>query len=381
MTCTAAPRLIEEARAFGLIGGDDGSEYAAEGTHAHELCEIEASAAFGLISPVIASIRRTEWEIRGERAGYDLDEMRECAQAYVALLDSLVSETAQVFLEQRLNSGVPGVHGTADAVVVDSANRVLRVVDYKHGRGVLVDVMENPQLMLYGLGGLNLMDLFGPFEEVCLTIHQPRGQGHESITTWCISTEELIRWRDEIAIPAALQADGPDGVIRPSREACRWCPIAGICKERQAYATREAFGNPAFLEPEELGEALHRIPDIEAWCKAVREISLRMAHDDGIEIPGWKVVRSGGIRQIKDKDAAWDRLSDAGFSRNNVFEEKLTGITKLEKILGGRKVFDGLLGDLVTKSQGRESLAPTDDPRPGVTSALEAADVFNDNHE
>lgn len=379
MTCTASPRLIEEAREFGLIGGDDGSEYAAEGTHAHELCEIEASAAFGLISPVIASIRRTEWEIRGKRAGYDLDEMRECANAYVALLDSITPDGARVFLEQRLSTGVPGVFGTADAAVVDARNKVLRIVDYKHGRGVLVEVTENPQLMLYGLGGLELFDLFGPFEEVCLTVHQPRGQGHESINTWCISTEELIRWRDEIAIPAALQANGLDGVIRPSREGCRWCPIAGICKERQAYATREAFGNPAFLEPEELGEALHRIPDIEAWCKSVREISLRMAHDDGIEIPGWKVVRSGGIRKITNPDEAWDRLLDAGFSTEKFLEQKLTGITKLERLLGGRKVFDGLLGDLVTKSQGRESLAPTDDPREGITSALDAAEAFKEN--
>lgn len=380
MTCTASPRLIEEAREFGLIGGDEGSEYAAEGTLAHELCEIKAGLAFGLISPVIASIRETEVKIKADRNGWDFEEMTECANAYVALLDSITPDGARVFLEQRLSSGVPGVFGTADAAVVDARNKVLRIVDYKHGRGVLVEVTDNPQLMLYGLGGLELFDLFGPFDEVCLTVHQPRGQGHESINTWCISTEELIRWRDEIAIPAALQADGPNGVIRPSREGCRWCPIAGICKERQAYATREAFGNPAFLEPEELGAALHRIPDIEAWCKAVREVSLRMAHDDEIEIPGWKVVRSGGIRKITDPDEAWSRLAEAGYSKTNVFEEKLTGITKLEKLLGGRKVFDGLLGDLVTKSQGRESLAPTDDPREGITSALDAAEVFKENH-
>jgi hypothetical protein len=47
-------------------------------------------------------------------------------------------------------------------------------VDYKHGKGVEVSAVDNPQMMLYALGALEIFDGIYDIDSVRMTIYQPR---------------------------------------------------------------------------------------------------------------------------------------------------------------------------------------------------------------
>ncbi|MDY0410619.1 DUF2800 domain-containing protein [Virgibacillus soli] len=57
---------------------------------------------------------------------------------------------------------------------------MVHVIDFKYGQGVLVEVENNPQMMLYALGALNLFDAIYDINSVKMTIYQPR---RENIST------------------------------------------------------------------------------------------------------------------------------------------------------------------------------------------------------
>ena len=90
--------------------------------------------------------------------------MEQCACDYAAYVIELVAEAKRickdpvVLIEQRLDFSrfVQEGFGTGDCVIV--ADGTLYIVDYKHGKGVEVSAVDNPQMMLYALGALELFD-------------------------------------------------------------------------------------------------------------------------------------------------------------------------------------------------------------------------------
>ena len=142
LNCPPSARLCESYE-------DKGSDYAAEGTSAHMLCEYKLKAALG---------------IRAKDPTADLtyynEEMEDCANGYAAFILEIVETAKQtcadpvVLIEQRLDFSkyVEGGFGTGDCLVI--ADGTLHIVDYKHGQGVLVEAEDNPQMKLYALGAL-----------------------------------------------------------------------------------------------------------------------------------------------------------------------------------------------------------------------------------
>lgn len=379
IACPGSVALIERAATEG-IDVDRETVYAGEGTLAHTVAEIKAGAAYGLLPETVAQARLRVAKKDAEANGWDFEEMLEHARDYVSRIDALTDgrENAQLLTEQRVNTGIVGCWGTADAAVIGT-DGVLDVVDYKYGVGVLVSPVENPQEMLYALGVLDMIAYLDEIVTVRLHIHQPRARTGATFSSWEISADELRAWREEVARPQAALALSGDGYLAASEKGCRWCPIAGQCRTRMEYVTKRSFGDPDLLTPEELGEVHGQLDDIDAWTKSVRETSLRLAYDQGVQIPGWKVVRSGGRRQIQDEKKFISRLRRAGFGSRQTTKAKLLTLGELEKLVGGKRVLNELAGPTITMSEGRESLVPTDDARPGVTAAAEAAAVFNND--
>ena len=133
---------------------------------------------------------------------------------------------------------------------------------------------------------------------------------------------------------------------------------------------------PDTLSPEEMARVLARLPEIKAWASAVEAAALDMAYSQGRQIPGWKVVRSSGRRSIRDSTAAIQCLIDAGYKAEQVADFKVKSLGVLEKVVGGRKEFDELLGRYTVLSQGKESLVPESDRRQPITPASSAAEDF-----
>lgn len=368
LACTASTQLIED---LGLTGAQNGSEHAQQGTMAHALAERRARARFNLPVEREDASLAIYW---AQMSVADQAEMGHHVKAYVDLLEELAAqeEDTQTFIEERVDCGIEGVWGTADAIQLWENG--IRVVDLKYGQGVFVEAEENVQLMLYGLGALDLYgDVLGDTEVVELVIAQPRLGG---VRSWTVTAAELRRWRTEVAIPAAAAALAGTGEFRPSAKACQWCPARGRCEAQVIDATSADFAvPPGVLTPEAMAEALALVPQVKAWLKDLEEAALTMAYQEGVAIPGYKVVRSGGRRFVTDPMGAVQRLIDRGWKAEQVSTFAIKGFGELEKLVGKEELAVELAG-LIEKSDGKEALVPESDRRASITQTDDAAAAF-----
>lgn len=203
---------------------DTASEYAQEGTDAHALCEQKLKALLGM-----------ETTDPTENLTYYNEEMERCANEYTVYVSEQVEKTKSVckdpvvLVEQRLDFSrwVPEGFGTGDCVIV--ADGTLTIVDMKYGLGILVSAENNPQMMLYALGALELFDSIYDINTVSMTIFQPR---RDNISEHTISKEDLLRWADEVLAPTALLAIKGEGEFKAG-DHCRFCKAKSNCRKRR----------------------------------------------------------------------------------------------------------------------------------------------------
>lgn len=366
IACPGSVRLSEQVHDIPST-----SVYATEGTDAHTLAEIRACERFGLCAPQITAKRVAEWE-RDVPDPEVREDMEKYAAAYCDFLEERMAlhKEPSLFLEQRYDTGIPEVWGTADAAIVSAYH--IEIVDFKYGEGVLVRAVKNPQLMLYTLGALHAFDVIGTAEHVSMSIFQPR---IDNIDTFSMTAEDLYLWRDNVAGPAARLALSNNAPLNPSDSACRFCPAAGTCRARTANIAEIDFREPDLLTVEEMSYHLSRVKEIRDWCTALEIQSLDLAYAGKIDIPGWKVVRTNGRRSIPDDAAAIAALKKAGFPETRVARTTVQTLGTLEKVVGAAKL-TALLGELIVKSDGKPSLAPETDPRDAITMSGDARDDF-----
>jgi len=363
--CPASVRMSES------MPEETESVYAREGTAAHALAELRAREQ-------LLGVAVEDEQLKAWREEYDISddaeaEMEEHAQGYAEYLRGRLDENpgAQLLLEQRLPTGIPDSWGTSDAIIVSPT--VVESVDFKYGLGVRVEAVGNPQLRLYGIGALEAYgDLLGDVETVRLTVYQPR---LFHVASEELAASELRAWRDAL-LPIARQALGPDAPFGPSEIACRWCPASGSCLAQMEWATARDFGVSAdVMSKDELAAALDQIPAIRQWASAVEDHALDLAYSLGEEIPGYKVVLSGGRRSVVgDVGEMVQNAEDAGYRTEDVATLKPLGIGELEKKL--KDDFELVAGPFVTKGEGKPSLVPEDDKRPAIDPAGQAAADF-----
>src|SRR5690625_3415574 len=139
-----------------------------------------------------------------------------------------VTKDPLLLIEQRLDFSnyVPEGFGTGDCVIV--ADDVVHVIDFKYGQGVLVEAEDNPQMMLYALGALNLFDAIYDIDAVKMTIYQPR---RENISTFEISKTGLIDWAENKLKQKAELAFRGDDKYKPGKW-YRFCRASVECRAR-----------------------------------------------------------------------------------------------------------------------------------------------------
>lgn len=359
LNCPPSARLCENY-------DDKGSDFAAEGTDAHTLCEYKLKKALGI--PAKNPTDNLSW--------YSA-EMEDCANGYAAFVTELVEDAKKscpdpvVLIEQRLDYSkyVAEGFGTGDCVII--ADGTLHIVDYKHGRGVLVEADENPQMKLYALGALELFDCIYDISTVSMTIYQPR---RSNVSTFTVPKEELYNWADNVLIPVAELAFEGGGEYRCG-EWCQFCKAKADCRKR-AEANLELakyeFRQPPFLTDEEVEEILGKLDGLPSWANDIRDYALRAAIS-GKKWTGFKLVEGRSNRRYTDENAVIAAVQNAGF---DPYEHKILGVTAMTSLLG-RKQFNEILGGYVTKPQGKPTLAPESDKRPEMTTIID--DFKEDN--
>lgn len=339
---------------------DQSSNYAAEGTAAHTLCQYKLEKALG------RNVKDPT-----ENLDYYDAEMESCADSYAAYVMEVVAKAKEtcddpvVLVEQRLDFSryVKDGFGTGDCVVV--ADGTLFVIDYKHGKGVQVEAERNPQMMLYALGALELFDALYDIETVSMSIFQPR---RENVSTYTISRTDLLRWAEKVLMPAAKLAYAGEGEFRAG-EHCRFCKAKATCRKRAEYNLELAkydFEMPAHLEDAEVEAILAKADELAAWVADVKDYALQAALS-GKEWHDWKLVAGRSVRRYVNDEAVAQAVQDAGY---DPYEKKLLGITAMTAALGKKKFAEIIEGrGLIEKPQGKPTLVPMSDRRPALNTA------------
>lgn len=344
------------------------SVYAEEGTRAHAAAEQILSTVHKAEDVEMAMSVPLEYEI----APY----------INYVLVKYLEHPNGKLLVEQRVDFSeyVPGGFGTSDAVLI--TDEILEIVDLKYGKGVAVSAYENPQMRLYALGTLKILEGFYSFKKIRMTIVQPR---LENVSTEEISIEELKEWGEIVVKPAAEQAARGEGLFVPG-EHCRFCPLSGKCRAQSLQASHMApvalTKTSTTLTPAEVGHLLPQIDQVEQFIKAVKEYAINELME-GREIPGYKLVEGRSVRQYKDDLKVAETLKKAGYAEALIYDRKLIGITAMEKLLS-KKTFNTLLGDLVEKPAGKPTLAPESDkrdPYKPITALEDYADLYKSDTE
>lgn len=387
ITCTASVRAIEKLeRSPSGVFADDGSV-------AHLVFE-DLKIPVGTVFPEYPKHPVNEEMIRYAQE----------ANEYVSRVAVGGGEVQARFSELpfTITLGKTAVRGRLDLALLTQDN-VLHVLDFKYGKGVREDAEGNPQLMLYALGSLLVLNELGTYPtSVELHILQPR-LNHYSMHP--MTLEEVAAFSD-IASQAVQEALGDTPQYHPSEDTCRWCPLSGRCRaQAEAVHKRVAplfnlstlgqkrieiaeWTKPSKLTDEELATAMRDVSFISEWCKTVsnrmREVVDEAWRTTGTaQAHGWK-LKAGrkAARSWKDEHAARLAFRRAGLRAEEYIIETLRTPPAIEKLVGA-VVYKAKIAPSVEEGKpGNPSLVPETDRAPALSGQpLAEAFGLTMNHE
>lgn len=368
---------------------DEGSVYADEGTAAHTLMELAGKEyfkgfEFDSIKATLA-LKLAEMMTRGPQGKFTItdawaDEVISCARVWLTELDKVCGGFPDyVAFETRVNSvEIPNgsMGGTADCLML--VGGTLHVFDYKHGQGVPVSAENNPQLSLYGyMAYMSHLDL--PVKNVELHIVQPRA---DNTNAWKTSVEHLCTWFDEIVQPQAERVISicetgkytlEDFTV--TKSGCRFCKAKAACPAMTREVSTE-LDLPRVLTVPDSTEKLARLLDFKPVAEAYFDAVEKKVFDllsNGQSVPGFKLVSGRpGNRKWTDSAQALDELKKAKLKMSEYYKTpEVISPSQAEKlfkqgVIGERK-WQTLQG-LITRPEGKPTLAPETDKRPALKS-------------
>ena len=254
---------------------------------------------------------------------------------------------------------LPGVFGSAD--LIGRIGRRAIVLDWKFGAGVAVDVEENAQAMFYAAAAMRTDATrwaFKGVEEVELIIVQPAHAPHH-IKRWVTTPGRILNFERElfVAVKTALLPDAP----LASGDHCRWCAAKPVCPLLTGAVDRALHTSVKALDADQIAAYVANADLLETWIADVRALAQTMM-EQGVRLPGYKLVPKRGTRKWLNEERALDELAALGFTNEELTETALLSPAKVEKVLKKRKL--DLPRDLVVSVSTGNTIAPESDPRP-----------------
>ncbi len=359
MACPGSVALIA------TVPKQPSSPAAEEGTAAHE------AAALCLQEGIMPS------ELVGRMFnGYEVDEeMAEALSVYVEYIAEAVERLkgSTLFVEHPFDlSWVRSdMWGMNDASISQPFGELL-VGDFKYGKGVVVEVVDNSQLLYYALGALE--ETQDDPKTVRMVIIQPRARHEDGpIREWVVEASYVREWGEKELGPAADRARQPGATLHAG-DHCRWCDAAGLCPELGKFSMDEAARD--FVSPEgpgitilpdkpaatqkDLERAMTALPVVANWCNAVAVAGQRWL-ESGYILEGFKLVSGKSNRRWKDEKKTIRALKGLKVSpKDYMTEPKLISPAQAEKL---RQVDKETVALLAEKPDGKVTVAPNSDPR------------------
>jgi hypothetical protein len=276
----------------------------------------------------------------------------------------------------KLNLPEP-VFGTTDVRLWGADSKHLHIIDFKYGKGVVVEVEDNEQLLIYALAQVLAIGVKPAL--IRLHVVQPRAHHADGpIRTAEVTFEELVAFKQRVK-DAVVAVQDPNAPLNPG-DHCRFCPASPTCPAQHALAVEIArtefdapLPEPADLDQERLLFALQHMDTVRAWFNRVEEHAMDRIRA-GADFPGFKLVRGRSNRKWKDEAAAEKALAKAGLKKKERMTSEVLSPSQAEKAL--KKIGKELPADLWEKPEGKLTLVPEADPRPPVTALSSAQDDF-----
>jgi len=229
--------------------------YTHEGTVAHMLCETALSKRIDpseFLNNVYLS------------GGFKIVADQEMIDAVKVYVDYILNDIVRNYKKERVYfiesyaslepMGVGGLKGgTADFKSINREYKIIHIVDYKHGKGIAVEIEMNKQLLLYALAALIKEDPRHTQKwRIVYTIVQPRAiHRNGPIRTSGMTSACLHQWFDDVIRPAAKSVNSVDAILHPSVTTCRFCTVSGDCTAQNANTLNALAldGNNMPIEP------------------------------------------------------------------------------------------------------------------------------------
>lgn len=423
LNCPGSVRAIQELydEHPELKEKDEASPYAKEGTAAHHLMErclkcLDRSSPTmpedpnSLLHDVVDPRELVGGAVTAEGAVFGPDQVVKIMDGWHEITEDMataVGVAVDFVLEEicRLGPGVeffserkwdmtwlhPDLGGTSDLTLSQFLVE-LCVYDYKHGKGVVVDVVDedgnlNEQGMTYLLGAARVDDF--SHEKYTIGIIQPRAPHSDgAIRTASVSRHELLQFMERLKAGAEATQD-PDAPLK----AGGWCKSSfcarnGNCPAQDELTSSTAkadfddfplegqelaiAGPGGVVDANELARKLAWVPVIDAWCRGVETLAQRMA-ENGTDVPGWKLVRKKTNRKLKGETELREAAAKAGLDPLKLYQPpKIKSPAQIEKL---GKAFKALVNSVdpdtkeqlyIFKPEGKVTLAAETDPRPAL---------------
>lgn len=368
LVCTPSAKLEAAEPGISTI-------YAEEGTEAHALAELKLSYMLGKISPDVYDTKFEEFKLTSKYYDETFNEFVNdyCEEVMTIIKEDYGDKVVTVELEEYVtfNDIIPDGGGTSDVVIV--GKNFIHIVDLKFGKGVPVSAIGNTQLRLYALGAIRKHITECVCTETKMTIIQPR---LHDVSTDFVSIEELNDWAVNYVKPRAALALEGKGEFVPG-DHCKFCKLRGKCKQladRQLAQAQAEFEDvvennmlePATMPPEVLKRILDIGPKFVDWFKEVEAYALMATMNNGLKIPGYKVVEGRSVRTIADEEGIKNKLLESGFTLDQIMKpQQLNNLTTLEKTVG-KKTFQYLCEQFIVKPAGKPVLVPESDKRVAI---------------
>lgn len=320
------------------------------------------------------------------------DEQRNTLNDYRNFVRDCQEELGNVAIETKIS--LPDLHqeffGTADCIAYGKG--IIRVVDFKAGAGVTVDVEDedgdiNPQLVGYLLGSLAalgwLITEFGVvptvsdkryrFERFEVAIVQPRRGG---IKKTSLSILDLEDWAVRFADAAARADASPEFV---TGDWCGFCPNRANCgalRSRALTAAKVEFDDgfsvarvpgAGVLSDQEIANILSAAPYLKKWLQGIETEAFNRAKS-GREVPGYKIVEGIGNRKWVNEQETLDFLMGTQlFDADDLVETSLRSPGQIEELLkaAGLKP-EYLPASHIVRLPTGPKLVPVSDKRPAM---------------
>jgi len=366
--CTASP----EAEA---PYPDTTSEYAQEGTEAHDLLERAVKA------------KTAPKELEPEHHAVDAVQV-----AYEYLEGYLNDPTVVVLSETRVDL-TEDCWGTADVTVLLPTGELI-AFDYKHGRGVVIEA-DCRQLLIYGVAAWKSFEWMAPasIKKITTVVCQPRAPHADG------STRALTRTLNDAIDEVEERVYGPINKIAsnqtefvPSEKGCKFCKHAGNCPalaEKALEGVRAHFTptghldveqkeNIGALTAEQKAAVMEARPLFKTFLAAIEEDVEKTLAAGGV-IPGFKMV-AGRSNRCFDKELDEEQViavlrDELKLKQADYAPPKLLGPAPIEKLIdvnkrNGKKKMERLQ-EIIIKPEGKPTVVPESDKRPAIKPQFE----------